>query len=67
MLVFIQQAMLGAKAKICVFQVTRNFKIGTGGWTIFLFCLKFLYEVNRKKYGRTGKSPKKPLGSVEKK
>ena len=34
--------------KIYVFQVTWNFKIGMIGWKIFLFCLKFLYEVNRK-------------------
>ena len=26
------------KKKICVFQVTRNFKIGTVGRKIFLFC-----------------------------
>ena len=33
---------------ICVFQFTWNFKAGTVGWKIFLFCWKFLYGVNRK-------------------
>ena len=40
---------------------TWNFKIGMVGRKIFLFCSKFLYEVNRKKLWPNRETPQKTL------
>ena len=50
---------LRPKKKICVFQVTWNFKIGMVGRKLFLFCLKSLYGVNRKTIWPNGEIPTK--------
>ena len=47
--------------KTSMFQVTLNFKIGAVGRKIFLLCLKFLYEVNRKTIWPNGEIPTKSL------
>ena len=47
--------------KICLFQVTCNFKIGKVGWKIYLFYQKFLYEVNRKTIWPNREIPQKTL------
>ena len=46
---------------MCVFQLIWNFKIGMVGWKIFLFCEKFLYEVNMKTIWPDREIPQKTL------
>ena len=50
--------------KICVFQVTWNFKIGMEGWKNIFILLSVYMRLIGKQYGQTGKSSKKTLKNL---
>ena len=57
----------GQIKKICVFQVTWNFKPGMVVWKIFYFVKSFYMGLTGKQYGRTEKTSKKKKKKKKKK